>query len=228
MLWQHFLHRFAFERRLTPLELLYLLFIGFAVSIDGFFAGAAYGVKRIHVPRLSLFAIGAVTLLCTQLAHNLSDLLADSLQSLYVTLAGALLLVCIGAANLLQQFVSKRRAKNASDEATKPLTFSCGKIVISVMFKPEAADLDRSNRLSLCEALLLGAALGIDNMAATFAAGLTHPLPAYTPLAMCCIQTLLVSGGIWFARSIASARVQQRFAYAPGLILILLGLSRLF
>ena len=209
------------------MELAYLLLLGFAVSIDGFFAGAAYGIKRIQVPAFSLLAIGAVTFLCTQIAHDFSYFLTGSVNSFYITAAGALLLVCIGFCNLLQQYFTRRSQTETTEEPSKPLTFSCGKIVVSVMAKPENADLDHSSRLSLSEALLLGAALGIDNMAATFAAGLTNPLPAYTPLAMCCIQTLLVHSGIWLARGITSAKMKDRFAYAPGLILILLGIFRL-
>lgn len=210
------------------MELAYLLLLGFAVSIDGFFAGAAYGIKRIQVPTLSLLAIGAVTFLCTQIAHDFSYFLADSINSLYIAALGALLLVCIGLCNLLQQYFTGRAKAEAPEEPAKPLTFSCGKIVISVMAKPESADLDHSSRLSLGEALLLGAALGVDNMVATFAAGLTNPLPAYTPFAMCCIQTLLVFSGILLARGITSAKMKDRFAYAPGLLLVLLGIFRLF
>lgn len=207
------------------MDLAYLLVLGLAVSIDGFFAGAAYGVKRIQVPFFSLLAIGAVTLFCTEIAHELSFCFADFLHAYILSLAGALLLIGIGICNLLW---AKLSSAEAGEETLKPLTFSCGKIVISVMAKPEAADLDHSNRLSLSEALLLGAALGADNMVATFAAGLTNSLPFYTPLVMCCIQTLLVSSGILLARRITSSKLKERSAYAPGCILILLGLLRLF
>lgn len=207
------------------MDLAYLLVLGLAVSIDGFFAGAAYGVKRIQVPFFSLLAIGAVTLFCTEIAHELSFCFADFLHAYILSLAGALLLIGIGICNLLW---AKLSSAEAGEETLKPLTFSCGKIVISVMAKPEAADLDHSNRLSLSEALLLGAALGADNMVATFAAGLTNPLPFYTPLVMCCIQTLLISSGILLARRITSSKLKERSAYAPGCILILLGLLRLF
>ena len=35
----------------------YLLFLGFAVSIDGFVAGIAYGLKDIRIPMKSLLII---------------------------------------------------------------------------------------------------------------------------------------------------------------------------
>ena len=39
----------------------YLILLGFAVSIDGFATGIAYGLKKIHLPWTSLSIVGIIT-----------------------------------------------------------------------------------------------------------------------------------------------------------------------
>lgn len=209
------------------MELYYILFLGLAVSIDGFFAGVAYGIKQIKVPFLSLLAIGTVTLLCTGFASYGSSTLAVYLHPMFTTIIGSLLLIGIGFSGILRQFFAKPELPQECN-MPKNFTFSIGKIVISIMAKPERADMDKSNRLNTIEAILLGIALGIDNMVATFAAGLVETLPIYTPIMMCVIQTILVYAGMVIAERITTNKIKERLSYAPGIVLICLGLLRLF
>lgn len=209
------------------MELSYIIFLGLAVSIDGFFAGVAYGIKQIKVPFLSLLIIGTVTLFCTGFASYGSSFLAAYLNPTLTTIIGSILLISIGLAGILRQFFAKPELPEESS-MPKNITFSIGKIVISIMAKPECADMDKSNRLNTIEAMLLGIALGIDNMVATFAAGLVETLPIYTPLIMCIIQSILVYAGIVIAGRITTAKMKERLSYAPGIVLICLGFLRLF
>lgn len=210
------------------MELSYIILLGFAVSIDGFFAGIAYGIKTIKVPYPSLLTIGLVTLICTGLSSIGSHALLNYLNPVYTTAAGSLLLIAIGLTGIARQFYQRIQFSAAqSPDSKQGITFSLGKIVIRIMAKPECADMDESKILSVTEALLLGLALGMDNMVATFAAGLVRPLPVYTPLVMCVIQTSLVFGGIYCAGKITSPKIKNRLAYAPGILLICLGLFRM-
>ena len=47
------------------MQMLYVLFLGLAVSFDALLAGVTYGVKKITLPFTSLLVVGAVTAACT-------------------------------------------------------------------------------------------------------------------------------------------------------------------
>lgn len=197
------------------MDIYYIILLGFAVSMDGFFAGIAYGIKKIHIPILSLAVIGAATLFYTGLAAYGSHFLVSILNSKITTIIGSLLLMSIGAVSIIKQLPIPCQSHMNNN------------IFLHVIETPEKADMDHSNRLNTIEALLLGTALGIDNMVATFAAGLAESLPIYTPLVMCIMQTLLLYSGIVVSKKIISPRLKERLAYLPGIVLILIGLFRI-
>ena len=211
------------------MDLSYVILLGIAVSIDGFFAGIAYGLKNIKVSFSALSIIGFVTLICTTLAMQGSSLLLNLVNPAIATYFGALLLIVIGLSSIVRQYLTSPIEKQTRESTATPMkiTFALGRIVISIMKKPECADIDHSNHINKFEAFLLGLALGIDNMVATFPAGLTHPLHFSTPLIMCIIQSSIVWSGIYLSAKIVSPKFKQKLAYAPGCVLILLGLFRL-
>ncbi len=211
------------------MDLSYVILLGIAVSIDGFFAGIAYGLKNIRVSFLALSLIGFVTFVCTTLAMSSASLLLEFINPSIATLFGGFLLILIGSMSLLHQYLLKAPVNEnvAKSQTPTKITISLGRLVISIMAKPECADMDCSNHLNKTEALLLGLALGIDNMIATFAVGLTTSLQLYTPIVMCIIQSSIVWSGIYLAKKMISPHMKHRIAYAPGCVLILLGLIRL-
>jgi len=211
------------------MNLIYVLLLGFAVSIDGFVAGIAYGLKNICIPRTSLLIVGITTILCTSVAIEIAYILGALINTQLAILLGALVLIMIGLFSLFQEYLIKD-AKNyiSNGEVTSPkLTFSIGRLVINIMADPEKADVDQSQRINPLEALLLGLALGVDNMVATFAAALMEPLPFYTPFIMGFIQIIVITAGIYTSRRFISDQLKKSFPYLPGIILIILGLIRL-
>ncbi|SDE76390.1 sporulation membrane protein YtaF [Sporomusa acidovorans] len=208
------------------MHLFYVLLLGFAVSLDAFAAGAAYGLKTIKLPVKSLLVIGVITALCTGIAMALACYLGSFINTFFAITAGSMLLIAIGSWNILQEYLSK---KNTCCPQVNSASFSfrIGRIVINIMADPETADMDHSHSISTSEAVLLGLALGIDNMVATFAAALIKPLPIYTPAIMAFIQVFLIAIGIYAASRLASDNLKKRFSYIPGAILIILGLLRL-
>ncbi|HWR44012.1 sporulation membrane protein YtaF [Sporomusa sp.] len=207
--------------------MLYVVLLGFAVSLDAFAAGVAYGIKSIKVPANSLAVIGLITALCTSAAIALAYYLGSFINTSLAVAAGSLLLIAIGAWNIFQEYITKKTDHQEAVADDACLTFRIGRIVINIMADPETADIDHSRSISPSEAILLGLALGIDNMVATFAAALIKPLPLYTPAVMAFIQALLIAVGISAASRLASDDLKKRFPYVPGAILIILGLMRL-
>lgn len=211
------------------MTLFYVLLLGFTVSIDGFIAGISYGLKNIKIPFISLMIVGITTTICTGLAMGIAHILGTLLNTKIAILIGALLLVSMGLFSLFQEYCVNAQTEPDNTEMPSPnVSFSIGRLVINIMTKPENADVDNSQFISPVEAILLGLALGLDNMIAIFAAALVSPLPLYTPLSMGFIQILVIWSGIYTSNHFVSDKIKEKIPYLPGLILVMLGLIRLF
>ncbi|HMM22525.1 MAG TPA: manganese efflux pump [Selenomonadales bacterium] len=211
------------------MSIMFVLLLGIAVSLDSFAAGLAYGLKGIALPRRSLAIVGLVTALCTALAMFLANLLGAAVNTHIAVAAGALLLIGLGLFSLFQEYLATAISpyEPAGRLSVRQLTFSIGRLVVTIMIRPETADLDQSLSISPAEAGLLGLALGVDNMVAAFGAALIGTLPWYTPLAMGLIQISFIAAGCWASSRVLTAGLKRHFPYLPGTLLILLGLLRL-
>lgn len=211
------------------MNLFYILFLGFAVSIDGFIAGIAYGLKNISIPITSLLIICITTILCTGSAMAMAYFLGTLINTQLAIVLGAFVLIIIGLFSLFQEYIINDGQDYITDQGTvsPKLTFSIGRLVINIMADPERADVDHSQIINPLESFFLGLALGVDNMVATFAAALMEPLPMYTPLIMGIIQIMVITAGIYTSRRFISSKLKKSFPYLPGTLLILLGFIRL-
>ncbi|MDF2928903.1 sporulation membrane protein YtaF [Anaerospora sp.] len=207
----------------------YALSLGLAVSLDALAAGMAYGIKNIKIPFSSLCIVGAVTCFCTALSMIAATMLSNWIDTHFAIIGGSLLLIAIGAFSLFQEYFTRdvKHYHIEGEVTARKLTFAVGKLVISIMARPESADFDESQSISKVEAFFLGLALGVDNMVATFAAALMGLLPLYTPLIMAIIQMVLIISGIYASNRFFTEELKSRFPYLPGAILILIGLFRL-
>lgn len=211
------------------MSLYYVLLLGLAVSIDGAMAGVAYGLRNIRIPPKSFLVVGIVTTIASALAMGAAAMLGQYIDTFLALVLGGLLLILLGAWNVFQQYITKNVASyEVEGEVTAgKLTFSVGRLVISIMAKPETADVDRLGVISSLEAVFLGLAVGADGAVGTFAAALTGPLPVYTPIVVGLIHVICIGAGFVFSDRLISDAWKQRFPFLPGTMLILLGLLRL-
>jgi putative sporulation protein YtaF len=214
------------------MSVFYVLFLCAAVSLDALAVGAAYGTRGIHMPIASIGMIGVVTVVCTTLAMFATHLLSARLIDARVaTITGASVLVLLGIYRFLLDYLTSQDEvrPQASHQHAKArgLIFSVGSLVIRIMAKPEAADIDRSMHISPIEAVFLGLALVIDNMVATSAANLGHALPVYTPVAMAAMQMAFLSIGFNGSEQLIRHHVRCRLRFVSGSVLVLLGVVRM-
>lgn len=211
------------------MSIFYVLLLGLAVSIDGFVAGVAYGLKNIRMPLISLIIVGIVASICTAVAMAMAYMVGQFINTDITLILGALLLIMLGLWSLGQQYFTKSVTSYEMDgEVTaRKLTFSLGRLVVSIMAKPETADVDRLGFISSLEAVFLGLALGADAMVGAFAAALMGPLPLYTPIVIGLIHMICIAGGCYSSRKFFPENLKKRFPYLPGTLLIILGLLRL-
>jgi len=211
------------------MSLFYVLLLGFAVSLDSFVAGVAYGLKNIRIGSNSLAIVGLITAASAGIAMICAKVLEQFIDLRIAVLTGSVLLICLGGFSLFQEYLLKSVTDipDGEDVAVRQVTFSLGRLVINIMVKPESADMDGSNSISPLEAFFLGLALGIDNMVATFAASLMRLLPLYTPLMMGVTQMAFISAGSLASCHLVSEGWKRKVPFLPGIILILIGLLRL-
>lgn len=197
----------------------YLLLLAFAVSLDGFFAGIAYGIDNINLPSSSVFMIGLITFCFSAAAISFAQLLSPFLLS-FAALCGTLLLIVLGISSIYFQY--RRTSDSYQPSAASPLN----EMILTIIKRPEQADLDNSQQVSSFEAILLGLALGIDSLTAVFGAALNTPLPTNTPLLLCLVQMIFIWSGLIISNWLHRSDYQTKILYLPGFIFLLLGLIR--
>ncbi len=207
------------------MDLIYIVILALAVSLDAFFAGVTYGTGAIRIPFSSLAVVGLITAVCSAVPMLAGGFVGAAIDPAIAVWVGSALLFILGVWNIFQDYLLKKLVFPPTGVADR-LTIRFGRIIVSIMSDPEYADFDRSKTISPREAAYLGVALGLDNMAAIFGACLIGILPLYTPLVMALIQMALVKLGAMLAAAFAPGP-EKRLFYLPGAILVFLAVFRL-
>ncbi|MGA9174075.1 MAG: sporulation membrane protein YtaF [Thermoactinomyces sp.] len=211
--------------------------IAFALSLDSFGAGTTYGMRKIRISLLSTAIIAGCSGAVIYLSMAVGRWIAVWLSPAVTHITGALILILLGGYALYQGDKNKMEMTNGqslkqSRAVIEPKVWTIKirqlGLVVQILKTPLAADLDNSGSISSSEALLLGVALSLD----AFGAGLGVALVGFSPFPVAAVimlmSALFLRLGIWLGFSY-SGRFNQRFmAYAPGVILIVLGLLRFF
>ena len=204
------------------MEVFSALLFAAALSMDGFGAGVAYGLRKIRVPALSLLIISLASGVGIWTAMAAGNLIAGYIP--YARQAGAGLLIVAGIWLIITNRFPKKRVPEADSEWVMALHLRPFGLIIQIMREPVRADMDRSGVLSWKEASLLGIALALDAMAAGlgiamsgFATWLIAPLVAATKFGFVTLGLLL--GDAWSP--------SPALRLLPGLILAGLGAFRL-
>lgn len=223
------------------------LLLAMALSLDGLGAGIAYGLKRIRVPPLALAVIAGTSVALFSLTLAGARAAVEVLTPGWSRILGALILVGIGLSNLWGEM---RRGASLQDESRKEgkagreaaaLAPSAAPrdlwewrlgslaIVVRVLAEPTAADLDRSGRLSMEEAALLGLALALDAAAAGVGAGLSGLGRPWLPALVGGVTLLFIAAGLYLGRTWGGwGKATPALGRLPAYLLISLGLYRLF
>jgi len=200
-------------------DLTTLVLFGFALSVDSFGAGLAYGLKQIRMPVSSLLTIGFLSTVAVAISGALGNLVAFATPAFVAETAGGILLILIGLCLLCQ--TTRGARERVFQLRIPPLG-----MVVQVLFEPLHADLDRSGTLSLREAGLLGLALAMDSFAAGFALGLMGPFAIVTPVIVGTGTFVFAALGLNLGRH-SVARIGHKLGKLPGYLLIALGVIRL-
>ncbi len=203
------------------------LLLTLALSLDGFIVGMHYGIRRIKIPFGSLVIIGA----CTALGMGASMAFGEGFSGLISVegahVLGGGVLIALGLWQLLQAWLEYvRRQNRTSRRALFRLRVRPLGVVVQVLADPTQVDHDDSGVIDVKEALVLGVALGLDTLAAGFAAamlGFALPLAAGVAGGL----LLLVWVGLRYGHRFGPAALGGRGMFIPGLVLVIMGILQL-
>lgn len=100
-------------------------------------------------------------------------------------------------------------------------------LVIQILKTPTAADMDHSGSISASEAIFLGLALSMDAFGAGLGASLVGYPPVDTVLSVSLMSLLFITLGIKIGYKYAETAIIRRMVYIPGIMLIVIGLSKI-
>jgi putative sporulation protein YtaF len=215
----------AFCRGGSRLPFFSVVLLGLAVSFDGFGAGFAYGVRKVHIPLVSLVIICLFSSFAVFLSMKVGVAMATLFSAQFAALLGGLVLVAVGTMVIYQTVCqegkeSRSESPDSDDRGLKLL--SC------VRREPTLADFDSSGTILGREAMILGAALAMDTFAAGLGAAMMGLEPLSTALTVGLMLFIMFSLGILFGRHNAEKLSGESAAIISGLVLIMLGFIRFF
>ena len=155
----------------------------------------------------------------------IGQFLAQIISVHVVKILGAALLIGLGAFSLIKGLLEVFQSGEAP---ILELNINSLGIVIQVLKEPGAVDADRSGVVTGREALLLGAALAIDSFGAGIGAALLGLPIGLTSLCVGVCAFAFLSAGGFLGQRLGAVKSYQRLALLPGIILIAIGVSRMY
>ena len=215
------------------MELLSVIAFAVALSLDGFGAGIAYGMRKIRIPILSLVVISLTSSTTIGISMLFGHLVSRYISIKAAEGIGASILILVGLWIVLHTWSSNTKKTpdddNRETSGVEPILnfrIKAFGLVIQILREPTVADIDKSGYLSIKEALLLGLALAMDAFGAGFGAAMTGFGPLVTPIIVGVVKFLLVSSGVYIGKRYAAKWLGGKAAVLPGWVLIGLGVAR--
>jgi putative sporulation protein YtaF len=215
-----------------------LIVLALAVSLDGFGVGLSYGLRKIQIPLTSILVITGCSSLMILGSMLFGKWIATFTDLNFERKFGACILIGVGCWVIVNFFRNKEtsnepfKSDSNNDDKTpkkfiriniKPLGF-----VIDIFKIPSTADLDKSGTIKRWEAVLLGSALSIDAFGAGLGASFMGFSPLITVITVSLFSFSLIILGLRVGLKYSSVRLLNSISVLPGIILITIGVLKLF
>ena len=206
---------------MIALAWLAVAFFAMAVSVDGFLAGLAYGLRGMRLPVVCLAIISLASVGIMSVALTAGTVLGVWLGAGRAELLGALILLIMGLWIILEAWLKVAAGECQEKPLLRWRIASLG-LVIQVMRQPTRADLDLSGGLSWGEAVLLGLALALDAFGVGLGAAMTGLTTWALPAAVGVANLAFIPAGTWIGYRYSLGGLKEKGAFLPGLLLIFL------
>lgn len=211
------------------------LVLALALSVDGMIVGIQYGMRQVRIPTGSLVVIGLCTAVGMSSSMLAGRLFAADVSHETATTIGGLTLVALGLWQLSQgsaEYLRRlgreawRRGEGGEYPELAFIRIPAMGVIVKIVADPLEADTDRSGSIDLKEALALGIALGLDTLAAGFAASMLGFRPWLIVLVAAAIL-LLVRLGVALGRRLDHRLPGNKWLLVPGLVILVTGIAHL-
>lgn len=212
------------------MQYLSLFVLAFAVSLDGFGVGITYGLRKIRFPWWSLFIVTVLSGTMILLAMGVGGLIVRFMSPEGAKIIGASILICIGGWALYNVLMNLNPQRDSTTKQLRVFRLELKKLglVIQILKTPTMADMDHSGSISGSEAFFLGIALSMDAFGAGLGASMVGYKPLETAFAVSLMSLLFIGFGLKAGYKYSGRPFMQRMVFVPGIMLILIGLSKIF
>ncbi|PEX92888.1 sporulation membrane protein YtaF [Bacillus cereus] len=193
-----------------------ILLIGIASNLDNAGVGIAYGIRKIRISWSNNFIIAFLGFLFTLLAGFFGNWIALFISEFTANLIGAIVLGVIGVFILCQPFLSQKDTIESKDSS-----------VMGILRDPEKADFDGSKTISFSEAIVLGVALSINNIAGGFDAGVTNLNLWLTAVISGLFSFICIRGFAYVGKRFLAEYLGKWATVIAGILLVLIGIDQL-
>ena len=190
----------------------HLIFLSLLVSLDGFFSGFTFRLKKIRICLPQLLFISLCPLVIVSAVMLSARRMTAAIPPGAARGLGFVLFFCLAYLSFAEA-LKKRRSGSPT--------------LITMINDPASSDLDHNHRLSSREALLLGLALSLDNAVLGFSFALDGAPVGSTALCFALVNFLLVMAGNLCPVLPFVRRIEKGSEYLPSLLFLLLAFSRL-
>jgi putative sporulation protein YtaF len=206
---------------------LQLLFLAFAVSLDGFSVGLTFGIRKMRIPFKSIAVIACCSALSLGIAMMIGEFIGQFISAAAAEKTGGIILIFLGCWVLYQYF---KPEKQLDDQFAEKMIFnyeikSLG-VVINILQKPLTADFDKSGTINGVEALVLGFALSLDAFGAGIGSAMLGISPLVLSVCIAVMSSLFIFVGLQSGKIFSSSKIVQRFSFLPGVILMFIGIMK--
>lgn len=202
-----------------------IVMLGMAVSFDGFGAGFAYGLRRLHIPPVSLFIICFSSAISVFVSMKAGSFASNFFSPQVASVIGGVMLMGVGFLIIrqsLQAGIVPQPGGDSKKRKEKGLSLLSG-----MLREPALADFDCSGVITAREAAVLGMALAMDAFGAGFGAAMMGFAPGTTSLAVGITKFILLTGGLMLGKRYSQRVSGERAAVFAGLVLMILGVAHL-
>jgi putative sporulation protein YtaF len=214
-------------------NMLSLILLACALSLDSCSVGFTYGLRKVKIPMKSIITIAICSGIILMTSMGIGHAVTNFFSPIIAKRIGGFVLVCIGLWVLYQFYRSHKgvnsvnEEKNDSEDTIINFEIEVLGIVVKILKKPTAADLDRSGSINGLEAMLLGFALSLD----AFGAGIGASMLGFSPLLTAAVTSTASALFLLFGMKLGNVLSQnswlQKLTFLPGVFLILLGLMKM-
>lgn len=221
------------------MEVLSFLLFTLALNVDALGVGISYGMRGIKVSPGSMLIIAAISMTVISLSMLVGQVLVKYISPSAARHTGGFILMLIGLWAIYQYYHQKKYSteeyqagsSQTAEQVREPVSLLQIKVlglIIQVIRHPHLADVDLSGSISGREAVLLGLSLSMDSLGAGIAIAFLGYSVLITALCVGTCQILFTNLGFVAGKGLNRCFSSPQIAVLPGLILIILGIIRLY